>query len=239
MRAALRTFASRKISRGSRACLVAVPAVSLAFASTSRCDEQHGLEATPHNVMKAWLACGTPKGDVLIRPDWFDSRSPCQKRIIEQREEWISVYRDAVQGRLDNAWLSPSDPESHLALVLVLDQFSRIICKDKEKYAGHARALEIARSAVANGLDSQVAPELRMWFYFPFLHSENEQDQVQSRALFSALAEEDPRMRPMMASVNAHHDAVKRFGRLPERNSTLQRKSTFEEIKFLRSCPTS
>jgi uncharacterized protein (DUF924 family) len=179
-------------------------------------------------VLKAWLACGGSKSE-KIRADWFDGNAPCQVHIAKN-PEWEPVYRDALRGEFDE-WLSDSDAEKHLALVLVLDQFSRILYSDKETYTGHARALEISRKAVASGMDARLPPELRMWFYFPFLHSEEMHDQEQSRALFTALVRQHPEMKPVMPSVHAHHDAVKRFGRLPERNKTLNRASTVAESR--------
>merc|ERR1711924_139332 len=159
------------------------------------------------------------------------------RRLAENSREGGSIYRDALKGGLD-AWTDTSDANSHLALVLVLDQFPRVIFKDKEKFTGHARALEVARKAVEKGIDSRLPPELRMWMYFPFLHSERLEDQERSRALFTALAEQHPEMNSMMPSVVAHHDAVKRFGRLPERNKMLGRPTSAAERDFLKEHPT-
>jgi uncharacterized protein (DUF924 family) len=73
----------------------------------------------------------------------------------------------------------------------------------------------------------------RHFLYMPFMHSEDLEAQVESVRLFSALGIPDG-----MKYANHHHDVVARFGRFPHRNAILGRRSTPEEIEFLKNEPT-
>ena len=165
----------------------------------------------------------------LIRWEWFDDRSSWWNRITAQRQIWQKVHNTAM----DSGWLGSSNPEQTLALVLLLDQFSRFIFSGKRKFHSDSRALDVAKRAIREGLDKRVPPHMRMWFYFPLMHSEELADQQQSKELFSELAAQHPGIKPLMPSVHAHYDAVAKFGRHPERNSALGRQSTREERIFL------
>ena len=67
-----------------------------------------------------------------------------------------------------------------------------------------------------------------MFFYLPFEHSENLEDQDRSVALFAQLDNVE-----WNRYAQAHRDVVARFGRFPHRNKTLGRESTPEEEAYL------
>ena len=79
-------------------------------------------------------------------------------------------------------------PEGALALILVLDQFSRNMFRGSPKaFAQDEMASELAREAIAAGFDLKVAPELAPFFHMPFMHSERIADQEHSVLYFHAL----------------------------------------------------
>jgi uncharacterized protein (DUF924 family) len=61
-----------------------------------------------------------------------------------------------------------------LAEVIVLDQFSRNIFRDRrEAFAADGMALVLAQEAVAGGLDRALDPVRRAFLYLPYMHSES------------------------------------------------------------------
>jgi uncharacterized protein (DUF924 family) len=80
------------------------------------------------------------------------------------------------------------NPDSALALVILLDQLSRNIHRGTpEAFATDPLALETAKQAIAQGYDLRLTPEGRSFLYLPFEHSEALADQERGVALFEAL----------------------------------------------------
>ena len=130
------------------------------------------------------------------------------------------VYADAVD-----------PPRSALGLVLLLDQYPRNAFRDTPRmFATDAAGLAAARHAGAAGFDRQLGDgdaALRVFFYLPFMHSEDLADQERCLALTAPLGGETHRF------AQTHHDAIARFGRFPHRNRLLGRSSNAEEVAYL------
>ena len=94
-------------------------------------------------------------------------------------------------------------------------------------YASDAMARDVAAAAIDAGHDRVYPPELRLFFYLPFGHSENLADQDRSVALNRDLGQ------PNVSNSERHRDIVRRFGRFPHRNPILGRAMTREEQRFL------
>ena len=78
-------------------------------------------------------------------------------------------------------------------------------------------------------------PAWRLFFYLPFEHSENLDDQ--RRGLDLSLAIPPVPGRPGDGRMTRLHlEIVERFGRFPHRNAILGRPSTPEELAFLAEC---
>jgi len=169
-----------------------------------------------------------------IRKEWFDGSmsSHFQKRV------WRDLHGRAHRGDLD-AWASSPEPLQRLSLLILLDQVPRCIYKGTPRaYASDTRARSVARRILADGCHDCLPANLSMWFYFPFLHSEHLGDQHFARKHITELARSDGSLRDLEESVEAHGEAVRLFGRLPERNKALGRRSTPEEVAYLRMRPT-
>ena len=120
-------------------------------------------------------------------------------------------------------------PEGALALVLLLDQFSRNMFRGSPKaFAQDEMARAIAREAIDAGFDQEVAPDLRCFFYLPFMHSEAIADQERCVALCHALG-----AAAISRYAREHERIIRRFGRFPHRNPILGRHTTPAEQAFL------
>lgn len=154
---------------------------------------------------------------------WFAKASSFDAAI---RDRFGVVHALACQGGLDH-WAD--DPYGRLALILVLDQFSRNLYRgDARAFAADPAALALARRTVDEGMDRSFGPQERMFVYLPFEHSESKADQERSVALFAALGNPD-----LLDWAQRHKAIIDRFGRFPHRNAALGRPSTPDEQAFL------
>jgi uncharacterized protein (DUF924 family) len=123
------------------------------------------------------------------------------------------------------------DPQSCLALVILLDQFSRNIHRGSAlAFAGDEKALEIADMALARGHDRQVDEALAGFFHLPFMHSERIADQERCVRLVHGA-----RSAGSLEYAILHREVIRRFGRFPHRNPVLGRHTTPAEAEYLAS----
>ncbi len=175
-------------------------------------DNQKALE-----VLEFWFKSGPsawwrkdPEFDLAIKERFGDLVKPAAAREID-------------------FWRNKS--QSCLALVLILDQFSRNLFRGSDKaFAQDNYALELAKYGVEKGFDKNEPAAIYDFFYMPYMHSEKLEDQKICVDLFRAKGNE--------ASLKAaieHQDSITRFGRFPHRNLVMGRKTTSEEQTFLDS----
>ncbi|MCY4262494.1 MAG: DUF924 domain-containing protein [Candidatus Dadabacteria bacterium] len=145
----------------------------------------------------------------------------------------------AEKGELSH-WLEI--PLGTVAFIIVVDQFPRNIYRDKRSaFSRDALALRACLEGIEKGFDMGIHPAYRVFFYLPLMHSEDIEIQCLSVEKYSALENEYasyPKIRETLACsadfAGRHFDIIKRFGRYPHRNAALGRKSTLEEIEFLK-----
>lgn len=125
-------------------------------------------------------------------------------------------WRDNVKGRL--------------AEIIVLDQFSRNMFRDSPSaFSNDPMTLVLSQEAVSLGFDKLLDPVERNFLYLPFMHSES--------LTIHAVAEKLYCQHEMQTNLEwelRHKNIIRRFGRYPHRNEILGRKSTAEEIDFLK-----
>lgn len=162
------------------------------------------------------------------RDAWFQKSEAFDETI---RLRFFDLYLQAADGHLD-AWRAA--PDSLLALILVLDQFSRNLFRGSPRaFAMDSQALAAAQHALVQGYDRLLAPVQRWFVYLPFEHAEDLAMQRRSVALFEGLRD-DPASAGTIDYARRHFEIIARFGRFPHRNAVLGRVSTPEEIEFLR-----
>ncbi len=155
------------------------------------------------------------------------------------RNNFESLLINAREGKL-REW--EKTPRGELALIILLDQFSRNIYRDTPgAFSQDAQALETAAKGIEKGFDKGLHPVMRVFFYMPFMHSEDLEMQERSIALFGGLERDftsPPELAKMLSSnrdyAERHYSIIKRFGRYPHRNAILGRESTYGEIEFLK-----
>ncbi|MGL5083408.1 MAG: DUF924 family protein [Microcoleaceae cyanobacterium] len=178
-------------------------------------------------ILTFWF--GHPESEEFgkIRKVWFTKSFEFDREI---RDRFLADYELAAQGQ----WYGwQHQPQSCLALVLLLDQFPRNLFRGQpQAFATDYKALTTAKFAIEQGFDQHFPPTQRAFFYLPLEHSETLADQRQSAALFRQLGEY-PDLESYIDYAVRHLEVIQRFGRFPHRNQILGRVSTPEELDFL------
>jgi uncharacterized protein (DUF924 family) len=172
---------------------------------------------TPAEVVRYWNEAGPKR--------WF-TRDAAFDGALSVR--FGKALMEARLGRFD-AW--GDTPEGALGLVILLDQMSSNIHRGSPlACAADARALSLARHWIGRGYHLKLPPPQSRWFLMPFEHAEDLDAQRRCVALFGTLG-----LHEMVYWVQVHLDIIARFGRFPHRNPVLGRRSTDEELAFLRA----
>ena len=166
---------------------------------------------------------------------WMAGGPEVDREITERFGE---VLERARRGELDY-WADT--PRGRLALIVVLDQFSRNVYRGSPlSYSQDKKALELALEGIEMGMDRELAPAERNFFWLPLGHSEDLA--LHERSVLHAeeeAANAPPRFVPMYAfmvsQAKAARSVIERFGRHPHRNEILGRTSTLEELEYLRT----
>ncbi len=192
-------------------------------------------DPTIERVLSVWLgerdAAGMSPPAHAKR--WFE-KDPAFDRAL--RDELAPVW-EAIMADQREAWLETR--EGLLAYVIVLDQLSRNMFRgDAKMFAGDARALTAAKTAVARGDDQALTGHARVFLYMPYMHSESLADQEACIALFTTFR--DQAAGALRATLDnnidfaiRHRDIIAKWGRFPHRNAVLGRPSTEAEKAFL------
>ena len=187
-------------------------------------------------VLDFWFgACG-PDGalDRARQKMWF---SDGHKYDADIRRKFGKLHRRASRGELEDEWAAT--PKGRIALIVVLDQFSRHLYRGTAAaFAQDPAAQRTAVAGVEHDVDRELIPAQRAFFYLPFEHAEDLALQQRGVRLFQRLATEvAPVWRKDYTGFSDyaghHRDIVERFGRFPHRNKILGRNSTPEELEFL------
>ncbi|MBO6675612.1 MAG: DUF924 domain-containing protein [Rhizobiales bacterium] len=178
-----------------------------------RCD----LGLTADGVLNFWAEAGPRR--------WWKKDPAFDAEISERFGE---LHKQATAGKFDH-W-ETEHPDAALALVIVLDQFSRHIHRGSpEAYACDAKAVVIVHRVIARGDDRRMRSDVSEFIIMPLMHSENLGDQN----LSVAETERTQGVEDLKSAIG-HRDIILRFGRFPHRNAILGRESTPEELEFLK-----
>ena len=164
---------------------------------------------------------------------WFKECKPEQwfkkyeyfDQMIENR--FSIAIDDAIEGKM-NSW--EETETGCLALIILLDQFTRNVFRDTpHAFIGDKKALTL--SQLCCDKDYLTNPEIhrRNFMLMPMMHSENLAVQDAALPLFKKYASGID-----YDYAEKHRDIIVRFGRFPHRNVILGRKSTNEELEFLK-----
>ncbi|MCH8501736.1 MAG: DUF924 domain-containing protein [Aliidiomarina sp.] len=172
---------------------------------------------TANDVLDFWF-------NELSQAQWFSKDDALDRTISQRFQATLSAaahcelfdWRDTATGRL--------------AEIIVLDQFSRNIYRDRpDAFANDALALALAQEAVRLGLDRELSSTQKAFLYMPYMHSESLIIHDLALRLY-----DQPGLESNLEFEIKHRDIIVRFGRYPHRNAVLGRESSTEEVAFLK-----
>ncbi len=176
----------------------------------------------PTQEMKAIWFGGGPELDALIKTQFGEQAV------------------QAVEGGLQ-AW--EQQPLSRLALILLLDQFTRNVFRGSPRaFEGDGRSQQLVTDALRKNWDRQLPLVGRVFLYMPLMHAENLTLQDECVSRFTQLRIEAPetlkaRLQGNLDFAVQHRDIIAQFGRFPHRNIAMGRVATSAEESFLLNGP--
>lgn len=173
------------------------------------------MQATAADVVRFWREAGIQA--------WFNGGEAFDRQC---ETRFLAAHLAAARRERED-WLDTA--EGALALLILLDQIPRNVFRGSgHAFASDGLALHYADRALAAGHNAACEPALRAFFYLPFEHAEDLDDQRRSVELFRPLGNQT-----YTDYAIAHLQVIERFGRFPHRNRALGRESTPDELAWL------
>ncbi|OGT40179.1 MAG: hypothetical protein A3F12_07960 [Gammaproteobacteria bacterium RIFCSPHIGHO2_12_FULL_38_14] len=189
-----------------------------------------------HEILQFWFghlgSADLPTSDRTTL--WFGENDTIKSQLLQFQE----IFEQAITSKIDD-W--KSTPRGCLTLIILLDQFPRHLYRNTSKAIAYdSKALELAEEGVKNKFDQSLTLIERVFFYMPFVHSEDATIQEKSIRLYQELVtlsmEETKQIYQLfLAYAYAHFRMIKEFGRFPQYNKLLSRESTEAELAFLKN----
>lgn len=187
------------------------------------------------DVLDFWFEDGIERGwpSANLGKIWFGGGDGLDAMIKER----FGIFVEAALWSELVDW--EARPLSRLALVIVLDQFTRNVHRgSSDAFAGDHRACTLVMEGIARGMDKKLPWVGRVFFYMPLMHAEDMELQDECVRCFEQLVAEAPeefaeKVRGNLAFAQEHRDLIRQFGRFPHRNAALGRDSTKEETEYL------
>ena len=159
------------------------------------------------------------------KPEQWFKKNEDFDQMIENR--FSSAIENAIAGKMDS-W--EESETGCLALIILLDQFTRNVFRDTPRaFAGDKRALALSQLCCDKDYLTNPDVQRRQFMLMPMMHSENLAVQDAALPLFKKYASGKD-----YEYAEKHRYFIARFGRFPHRNVILGRKSTNEELEFLK-----
>lgn len=200
-------------------------------------------EITPADVVAFWLADAgdSPAAAAAQAERWYEGGRELDQEVRERFGRLLmrlSANSPAAQTQRER-W--EQSAEGALALVILLDQFSRHCFRGKAgAFANDALAFKVAERALDAGHDAALSIPAKLFLQHPFHHSESIAAQRRYVEFTTELAETVPEewvefVNRFVDYAKRHRNVVARFGRFPHRNAVLNRVSSADEREFLQS----
>jgi len=173
-----------------------------------------------------------PKSSAAVLAFWFEDSEP--EQWYKKDPAFDETIRGGFEATITAGLVSRLDgwadnAEGCLALILLLDQFTRNIYRDSPRaFSGDEMALALSLRCIERDYLAHENQAYRQFMLMPMMHSEDLAIQERSLPLFERLT--NPLTHEFAVK---HRDIIARFGRFPHRNAILGRPSTDEEVAFL------
>lgn len=164
---------------------------------------------------------------------WFQGGKELDKEIKTRFGKAVK------QAAADDLATWENTTEGSLALIVLLDQFTRSVYRGTAKaFAYDTKALRLCRKLVDSGADKDMSWPQRGFCYMPLQHAEDVKAQQQGIGAYLELIADTPDelkkvVTGFLLSAREHKSIIDKFGRFPHRNKVMDRESTNEELIYL------
>jgi len=166
--------------------------------------------------------------------DWFSKNDEFDNKI---RTLFSKDLNKAINNEYDE-W--QDTPEECVALVILLDQFSRNLFRDNPKaFEQDYKTRLIVNEAVDRGFLEELNQSKIHFLLLPLIHSEDISDHEFGHKLIDTYLKSYENYNKIKKAWNDHSVPIKKFGRYPHRNKILKRETTPEEKIFLKQANSS
>lgn len=166
--------------------------------------------------------------------DWFTKNDEFDNKI---KQLFLNDLNNAINNEYDD-W--QDTPEECLALVILLDQFSRNLFRNSHKaFQQDYKTRLIVNEAIDRGYLEELDQTKILFLLLPLIHSEDISDHEFGHKLIDVYLKLFSDYDKVKKVWNEHTIAIKEFGRYPHRNKILNRKSSSEEENFLEQTNSS
>ena len=149
------------------------------------------------------------------------------------KENFFKDYLKATNNRYDE-W--QNNVKECLALIIILDQFSRNLFRNNSRaFAMDNKARLVSIEAIDREYCDKLSTDEMLFIILPLIHSENLNDHTYFYKIFDTYFQNHSKYLEAKKMNNLHTDIIRRFKRYPYRNKVLGRKSTNDEIEYLKS----
>lgn len=214
--------------------------MSLSTDYSTSASRSHSAQLEPKNIDLTHL---DPNARAVL-DFWFDeSNEACwfaqNDRFDKQiKDKFGDIWQAAKQGECATWRLAESSLDGNssitalagrLAEIIVLDQFSRNLCRGQAcAFAQDGMAIVLAQEAIQLPYFNTLPMQWRRFMIIPFMHSESALIHDRYLPLFKQLNDETT-----LDFEYRHRAIIDQFGRYPHRNEVLGRDSTKDEKSFL------
>lgn len=188
-----------------------------------------------NQILEFWFGTETDELKITAKQSglWWGKDANTDDSI---KKQFGAIYQSAIDDELDD-WLQ--NIKGQLALIILLDQFSRVIHRDtSDAFACDNKALAISLEGINNNADQELRSIERVFYYMPLEHSEEIGTQNHCVRLYQRLLGDVPdimkkEFQNYLQFAEKHRAIIERFNRFPHRNKVLNRISSAEELEFL------
>ncbi|MGP9556783.1 DUF924 family protein [Psychrobacter sp. AOP7-A1-24] len=215
--------------------------MSLSTDYSTSASQSHSSQLDPENIDLTYL---DPDARAVLdfwfdksnEAYWFEQNDRFDKQI---QDKFGSIWHEAKQGECVTWRIAESSLDGNssitalagrLAEIIVLDQFSRNLCRGQASaFAQDGMALALAQEAIQQPYFDTLPMQWRRFIIIPFMHSESAMIHKRYLPLFEQLDDANT-----LDFEHRHKQIIDQFGRYPHRNDILNRISTEDEKSFLK-----
>ena len=149
---------------------------------------------------------------------WFQKSEKFDKIL---KNNFMTDYMKAINNEYDS-W--SNNPEECVALIMLLDQLSRNFFRNSSKaYDQDYKCRLIVNEAIDRGYLEELDMDKIHFLLLPLIHSEDLSDHIFGHKLVDTYLKNHKEYEKIKKAWNDHTVAIKKFGRYPHRNKSLNR----------------